>query len=395
MMSPVTVPHGDLSRTGQCPGPGIVREPKVFRRFTTNAGRPSLPAVADGVMYAGDAEGNLYAFDVETGERLWYHQHHDDRYSMRIERMSAVTPDLVIIEAGGRVFGHARLDGEVRWKIEGTCPTVVDDILLVLDDLSGIQAFDAASGQLRWRTGQRFDGGSYGLLQAHPTIADGMVLVAEGFEGHHTHGGLHAFDRRTGTLQWGIGEGEVACARLPPCDAPDELMVAPFHPVWAHGLVWTIQVRQHEGSGEGELVGIDPKTGKQHRALVEGWLDADEFIDGAPIFGPEWAYCRSESRVDALDLATGVIQWTQRLAAPIVGTPLLAGGTLHLATDNGCMHAIDATTGDLQWSLTLDEPTGWSMAFSGEGEYDEIETPFTLANGTLFARVHNAVLALR
>jgi outer membrane protein assembly factor BamB len=79
-------------------------EPKVFRRFTTNAGRPSLPAVADGVMYAGDAEGNLYAFDVETGERLWYHQHHDDRYSMRIERMSAVTPDLVIIEAGGRVL---------------------------------------------------------------------------------------------------------------------------------------------------------------------------------------------------------------------------------------------------------------------------------------------------
>ena len=31
----------------------------------------SAPAIANGVVYVGSGDGNLYAFDLRTGKRLW------------------------------------------------------------------------------------------------------------------------------------------------------------------------------------------------------------------------------------------------------------------------------------------------------------------------------------
>ncbi|MEV0232677.1 PQQ-binding-like beta-propeller repeat protein [Nonomuraea sp. NPDC050786] len=405
-MSQGTVPCGDLARTGRCAGPGLVSEPQVVRRFTTPAG-PSLPTVADGVMYVSDAEGNACAFDIDSGHRLWHQQHcdnpqdHDDWDFMRLEWPPALTPGLVIIDTGEETFGCERSDGQLRWKIEGAGrPTVVDDLLLRVG-INGIEALDAASGRLRWQTSERSDNHTYGLLSVHPTIADGMVLVAEGFEPHrHEVSGVHAFDLRTGALRWEIwGDDESACPRLPPCDTPDALLFA-HPPVWAHGLVWVVQGWLHaDHPNEPKLVGLDPRTGRPERTLtLKGADDAYESPAGAPIFGPDLAYCRTDKRIDALDLATGTVQWTRYLDASMVGAPLLAGNILHLATENGGLQALDAGTGDLRWSIALDEAATWSADFPADaGEeigYEEIATPLVLIDGSLFARTDNAVLLL-
>jgi outer membrane protein assembly factor BamB len=394
-MSHTTASYGDLARTGCFPGPGVVSEPRVLRRFPM-AAEPAHPTVTGGALYAGDAEGEVHALDVETGERLWHHRHGGERWAREIVRPAAVTTGAVLLQVGEQVVCHDRGSGGVRWRAEGFCPTVVDDLVLVFDDLSGLRALDAGSGQPRWQTGsRRFDGLGYGLLQTHPTVAGEMVLVAEGFEGHHTHGGLHALDRRTGAVRWGLGEGEAACTRPAPCAEPDTWEFAPYHPVWARDLVWTIGARNHQHRTVLELVGADPATGAERWAIAEEeWLDTDahEHIDGAPVVGPELLYCRSGDRVDALEPLTGTLRWSRRTAAQIVGTPVLAGGIVHLATEGGGLHALDAATGDHRWSLTLDEPTEWSEGFAGE--YDETETPFTLADGTIYARTGHAVIAL-
>ncbi len=380
-MPPVTVPSGDSARTGVCPGSGLTAEPKVVQRFTVP--RPSLPAVTGGVLYAGDETGAVHAFDVATGDRLWRHAGGSE---YEVDRMPAVTADLVVVESGERVWAHDRRDGRLRWDVDGGSPTAAGDLLLIMDNLNGFQALDLGSGGTRWRSGRRFDDLTYGLLETHPTVAGELVLVTEGFEGNHTHGGLHAYDRSTGTLLWGIGERREACTRPSPCPEPDELTIGPFHAVVAHGLVWTIDLRMHQDNGGCELTGVDPRNGEQRRALSAA--DAD----GSPVFGPELAYCRAGGRVDALDPA-GTVRWSRDLMEPIVGTPLLAGGVLHLATEGGGLHALDAGTGDVAWQLTLDEPTEWSAEFIGE--YNETETPFTIADGAIFARSDDAVLVLR
>ncbi len=380
-MPAVTVPSGDSARTGMCAGPGLTAEPKVVRRFAVP--RPSLPAVTEGVLYAGDGTGAVHAFDLATGDRLW-HRTGDSEWE--IDRMPAVTGGLVVVESDERVLAHDRRDGRLRWDAHGGSPTAAGDLILIMDHLSGFRALSPESGDVRWQSGRRFDGLSYGLLETHPTVAGELVLVTEGFEGNHCHGGLHAYERGTGTLLWGVGEHQEACDRPSPCAEPDGLTVGPFHAVVAHGLVWTVDLHMHEDTGACELTGYDPVTGEKRRAL----LAAD--ADGAPAFGPDLAYTRAGGRVDALDPVTGTVRWTRDLTDLIVGTPLLAGGVLHVATEGGGLHALDAATGDVLWNLTLDEPTEWSAEFVGE--YDETETPFTITGGALYARGDDAVLVL-
>lgn len=402
-MSHVTVPNGNPARTGESPGPGVAAEPRVVRRYTADAGRPSLPAVADGTLYVSDAVGNLDAFDVESGDRLWHRR--ADEAGPGTRGMPAVTSELVIASTAGRSCAFARADGKVRYEIAGGYACAVGDLILAHD--AGVLAVDADSGQPRWRADTGQDGKACDFIYNSPTVTDTAVLAAEAWIGHHVHGGLHAFDRETGTSLWGHRDGDAPCDLPTPCDAHDDVDFAPFHPVAAHDLIWMVRGRNHETKEfldkqdfSMELVGYDPGTGAERRVLTRPqWCgdDADGgYVIQAPVFGSELVYVlgddRGDGRIEALDLTTGALRWSQRLSADVAGSALLAGGILHLATEDGTLHAYDAATGHPWWRLTLDEPVSWSKDMD---EYWEAETPFTLAGGTIFVSTDNAVLALR
>jgi outer membrane protein assembly factor BamB len=110
------------------------------------------------------------------------------------------------------------------------------------------------------------------------------------------------------------------------------------------------------------------------------------------VFGADLVYSASGAGVHALDATSGRLRWSRDVGAPVVGTPLLAGGVLHLATGGGQLHALDAGTGEPRWDLTVDEPTSWSAEFPGE--YAEVAAPLTLADGVLYAATDTGVLAL-
>ncbi|GAA2624781.1 hypothetical protein GCM10010399_65220 [Dactylosporangium fulvum] len=396
----VHLPSGDLARTGGCPGPGVVNRPRVRLRLAASGAGPALPTVAGGVAYLGDAEGRVQAVDTASGGTLWQHRHelrHEDGSAAlsAVAALPAVTGDLVFVEAGEQVFAHDRRTGRVRWRIPEISShhgAVAGDVLLVLHDLHTAAAYDAATGDRRWRVASAPDGG-FGLLASFPMVAGGRMFLTEGFEGNHTHGGLHAVDLDTGALLWGFHDTQLECER-PGCEG-DDLTVAPNHPVYARGLVWVVRGRWcgADGTASLELVGFDPQTGREHVALAEpDGVDVGDVFGAAPVFGPDLVYCPSGQGLHALDPATGHLRWSRRFAAPVVGTPLLAGRTLHLAVEGGQLHAVDAGTGESRWDLTLDEPTSWSA--DAPGEYDEVATPLTLAGGVLYVATDSAVLAL-
>ncbi|MCF2527130.1 PQQ-binding-like beta-propeller repeat protein [Yinghuangia soli] len=388
----------NLARTGACSGPGLTAEPsRLVRLRTPGGGAPSRPAVMNGVVYVGDATGAVCAFDRDSGSRLWHRDHSAAVHPYAAPAAVAVGSGRVVVDAGGRITAHDAHQGELLWEIEGfhVRPTIADDMLLVLEGLDSLHAVDLASGARRWSSGPRFDGAGYGFLQTRPTVAGGRVFVVEGFEGNHVHGGLHAFAADTGRLLWGVESDTTACPDDPAC-VEDDLMVAPFHPVYAYGLVWTLRSRDHaEEAATFEFVGADPADGSpRHRVADSSWpdLEADEYPAGAPVFTPGAIIRTSSRRIEAVALDTGIVRWTRSFAAEIVGTPLWAGGTLHTATADGALHAVDAETGSLSWSLTLDAATSWTPDC---GEYDEPETPFVLSDGALYVCTDNEVLVLR
>ena len=130
--------------------------------FNFDAGPRATPSIAGGRVFAFGAEGMLHCLDLATGKQLW---------NVDTAR---------VFKSGKGFFGRA-------------CSPLVEggDVVLMLGGAegAGVVAFDAATGKLRWKSGE--DEASY------------SSPVAAKFDGRRqlfclTRGGLHALDPSTG-----------------------------------------------------------------------------------------------------------------------------------------------------------------------------------------------------
>lgn len=63
--------HGDAARTGVYPTAGPQQLTGTKWTFKTDGPVIGSPAIADGVVYIGSTDGNLYALDQESGKQKW------------------------------------------------------------------------------------------------------------------------------------------------------------------------------------------------------------------------------------------------------------------------------------------------------------------------------------
>ena len=119
----------------------------------------SSPAVADGRVYFGSGDGNVYAVDAQTGTLQW----------------KFATKDVV----------HAS-------------PAVVNNTVYIGSWDSYLYALDAATGQERWslRTGEDASIHNQVGFQSSPAVVDGTVYV--GCRDAH----VYAVDAATGRKRW-------------------------------------------------------------------------------------------------------------------------------------------------------------------------------------------------
>ena len=207
--------------------------------------RAATPLLLDGVIYCGSSDGGLYAFNADTGSKLWRHDAKAPIYSgvsiqgadtllfgtmdgsvVLLDRRSrketsriktdggVVTTPLV---ASGRLivgsrdyqlYGFNLADGTVAWKysywfswIEST-PVVADGVLYVgASDYARVTALDPATGQTRWSTQVRGMNWGTPLVTAHRVFTGTVAQNIPGTVIAHT-GGIMAINRRTGEVIW-------------------------------------------------------------------------------------------------------------------------------------------------------------------------------------------------
>ena len=63
--------RANLQRTGVYNTKGIHQLTELKWKFKTEGWVYSSPAIADGVVYFGSKDGNLYAVDIKTGQEKW------------------------------------------------------------------------------------------------------------------------------------------------------------------------------------------------------------------------------------------------------------------------------------------------------------------------------------
>lgn len=319
----------------RCPACGKwERPPQPSAGRGALAWRVSLPAalascltLADGVLYACDADGKLHALDAATGKPRW--QQPVDLGEWRVYRQIAVADDLVLVgptdsrtipQADKAVLALEAASGAVRWRsplaarLVSDPATAGEGVYAATSDGHAV-SLALVDGAVRWRVSLR----SVGL--AAPAAAGDLVV----FGGDK--GLLTALAATDGSEVWSF-QAE-----------PD--------PQWGAGLPYPpacVEGRIYVTCWNRRCYALDAETG----AII--W--ASEPTKRPPLTPPaihqgHVYFCGHDRYVYCLDAASGALRWQTQLPKRSVSTPVVIEGQAYVVSQDHKIYALDAATGEL------------------------------------------------
>jgi outer membrane protein assembly factor BamB len=264
----------------------------------TSINGQSSPALYDGKVIVGGADGTVYCMDVETGEVLWSKFIQERHFRQAITSSPKVWHNRVFIgtfNATGEnawVYALSLEDGKKIWKYETesvyhSSPAIHDGVLYI--GLAGLSV----------NNGSSFDP-PYGVVSLNAT--DGSLLwnfetTGSVLSSPVVHGGMVYFTSKDGYLHSVDSNGE---------------------------LDWKVQIQESTSSPA-------ILDGRLYVGTGVNWVDPGKLV----VYG--------------LD---GTLLWDYDVTGPVQSSPVIADGKVYFATNEmeGEVFCLDATDGDLVWS---------------------------------------------
>jgi len=316
--------------------------------YKTNGFVFGSPAIADGVVFIGSEDQNVYALDAATGRKIWAFDTH---------KYIETTPTVV----NGRVFiGTAA----------GTRYTS--------SEVGALYALNASTGALLWF--HQTDS----WMRSSPTFADGKILAS------FNNGDFYAFNETTGVTIWAVPTG-MEIASTAAVDGNKVFIGSSNNSTW-----------------DGVVYALDAMNGAYIWNFSTGgfiYQDSPTVVDGRVYIGCEAGLSVGAGRFYALDENTGTELWSYPIW--VGSTPAVADGKVFIGGSSKLL-ALDALTGAYIWSyemtgddsspavadgkvfigsldgtvLALDEATGSELWSYRTG--DTIASSPSVANGMLY-----------
>jgi len=294
--------------------------------------RLGLRPAADGThVYAGGHNGEVAAFDAETGHKVW-----------------SVKTDLAL--SAGPAFG---------------------DGMLVFGTSDGeLVSLDAASGEQRWLQTLGSE------VVAPPVIASGVVVLRT------VDGRLRGFATATGTPMWSVQQNHPALT-LRGNTAPrvaGAVVISGF----SNGRVGAYDLRTGDAAWE---VAVANPTG---RSELERLVDV---AAGMQVVGNDVYVVASHGRAVGIDLATGTVLWQQEMSSYAGLTADF--GNVYVTNDVDAIIALDRNGGAQVWRQEalrlrdLTAPTRYANTLV-VGDYQGYLHWLDPADGKFIARQHAA-----
>ncbi|MFO1401602.1 MAG: outer membrane protein assembly factor BamB [Steroidobacteraceae bacterium] len=271
--------------------------------------RVGLGAAVDGAAaYAAGHKGDVAAFDLQKGRRLWQR----DLRAPLSAGPGAGEGLVVVGTSGGAVIALAAANGAERWRVQVgsellATPVVGGGLVLVRAVDGRLLALDAGDGSRRWVADQQVPRLSL-RGNGPPLISNDLAIC--GFD----NGRLVAVTLSGGAPAWDIAVGQAhgstEIQRLIDLDAPvvadgDDLYAAGYQGRVARivrdsgQLLWTRDLSSYRGlavtadavyvsTSEGQVVRLDRRTGTEkwrQKALLRRGLSAPVVVDGRVVVG--------------------------------------------------------------------------------------------------------------
>lgn len=191
--------------------------------FTSRMPIASSPAIADGTLYFVSTAGSLAALDVSDGKPKWVFptelekkfeakslhgyppngQTIPDAWDLFLSSPAVANGKVYFGSGDGNVYAVDAHSGVLQWKVPTggvvhASPAVVNNVVYVGSWDSVLYAIDADSGQVRWTFEAGRDPAIHNQegFQSSPAVVDGTVYV--GCRDAH----VYALDAATGKKKW-------------------------------------------------------------------------------------------------------------------------------------------------------------------------------------------------
>ncbi|WP_430398941.1 PQQ-binding-like beta-propeller repeat protein [Ferrovibrio sp.] len=322
------------------------------------------PVVADGRIFTKDAASKITAFDANTGRRLW-------RVDLTPKGetegalgggMAYAEGKLFVATAYGDVVALQPNTGLLYWHValklpvRGAPATEGGRVYLITQD-NQFFALEAETGRQLWTYSGIVE--AAGLLGAAAPAAEGSTVVAP-----FSSGEVVSLRAETGTVGW--SEQLVRTAgRVSAIGALNDINALP---VIDRGRVYAV-------SQSGRFVAIDIRTGERVWERAVGSVQTP-WVAGEFIF-----LVTVDAEILCLSRRDGKVKWIRQLqrykdpTAPIrKGVinwygPVLAGDRLIVASSDERAYAISPYTGDLVGAIKLSGPAAVSPVVAGQTVY--------------------------
>jgi outer membrane protein assembly factor BamB len=291
------------------------------------------PVVLDRTMYFGSADGNFYAFDIDTGFMRWIFKTARPINSVPL----AVGKAVYFGSNDGKVYALTRDEGLRLWDFDTrhtvqSALTSYKDLVVFSSDAGFIHFLDLQGNQV-----DSLVNPVWGTLTFQ--IHDDVMYFAPGPPSYPTS--LGAFDMKRHEYLWTI-------------DTAHDSTIWYSFPAIKDGLLFYGTCSESGGSWNLAYHALDRETGSVIWSMVDdsrfggevpAFLDAlfDENLGILDYLAPSvWKdlviYTSGDSLVRAFDADSGSLRWTRELEYPTSSAPIVAGNRVYLGVHGDEVH---------------------------------------------------------
>ncbi len=323
--------------------PQMVYLPKLATwELSTTGVIEATPLVVANTVIIGSRDGNVYAVDVETGQRRWTFK---APLSHSITSAPVLAGDKLYVTTNeGRVIAINPESGQEVWKrdtnkLMRSSPCVTPEGLVCVGSFDkNLYALDAESGEVRWKAPVA------GSIQSSPRYSAGKLYFGSDDRKVHcvrAEKGEKVWEfptqaevRSSPWVEAGIVYVGSDDGHLYALDAKDGSEVGKFRtegkivssPVVHQGFVLV-------GSMDGKLYAFEANPRNRWEPVWS--YDTGSAITAAPTCKDDKVYVGSnDGRLYALELGTGKLLWLAQTAGPINCSPAVAEGMVIVGADD-------------------------------------------------------------
>lgn len=276
---------------------------KFIWKYAAEGGIVSKPAIYENKVYFGSTDQYVHAISCRNGKKVWVQSTDGAIYSSPViaEGHLFIGSDdehlHVLNLMAGREAWQANLGSSIR-----SSPIVENELVFVGCENGEIQCYDF-SGNIKWRAAAKR------AVTGSPHYRDGVIYITS------LDGVLYAIDAKSGWIIWRfrMDSGSICT----PTSNENHVYV---------------------GATDNKFYCINIKSTKKVWSF-----DTDNQINSSPVFYKGAVYfCNVDGMVYSLHAGSGRLRWKYQAEGPITGSPIIVDDVLYIGSNDNKIYALPA-----------------------------------------------------